>query len=619
MAKTINKRCLKTGKSVYQHLRDNNQENLDSVSQSYYGTETTFREDLERTDAFARAMNKLSNNSDSTVAFSMLAHPSSLIGYMAQNKQGRKASFINPTVIRDNPELTLDKLNTETLFISEPFYQTAKSGIAGSRVKNIIIVPLSEGATDEASLVADIKKHKGGAVKYLPAAVILKSLDKGYRALKKEDLIPGVNYYNYDEFIATAKGDNSPVPTAAAPDQPTLYLHTSGTTGVPKIIPKSDDNFTLSHNAYLSAEGLTFSIDDKNGNYYPLFPTTMMQGALSAWILGVELATNPLAAFNGLFAQNLFEQKITVVTANTQAWRTFLSTQLPDKSMSFLTRPFGGGEYMEKRVAHEINQRFQELGIPNRLILGYGTSEMHPGTHFMIVPFKEYNPERANVVGLGIGNVQTRVVDATGQPLPPGQRGLVEIKPDSKPHPYFGREDEWHKQWTEDGFYKTGDIGELDAAGHLHVHGRSKDKFTGRDGREYYLFDINRVLNDNPNILRVIPVKLSYPVKGKAGAIVAYIQLKPSHSDQAEATLRALAADAKTHLNAAARPLAYRFVKTFPIDGSTKTDFKTLAAQRRSFYTVNNDKIVQIEFSEAGKIVKKPAGKIRITAKLNTK
>jgi malonyl-CoA/methylmalonyl-CoA synthetase len=614
--KIVDREKLKTGRSIYEHWLDNVKVTPKAVSQSYYGAETTFAEDLKKIDNFVRSINKLNQDPNSTVAFSLLAHPVSLVGLMAQNKQGRQASFINPTVIRANPDLALDKLQTETVFISEPFYHTAKEGLARSSVKNIVFVPLTEGAVDEAGLITDVRVHKGGIVKTLPASLILKSLRKGYKSLKKPDLIPGVSYYNYDEFMAASQGDKSRVPNTPRPNHPTLYLHTSGTTGEPKIVPKSDDNFTLSHNAYMSVDGLNARKDDINGNFYPLFPTTMMQAALTTWVIGIRQAWNPLAAFNGRFARSVFDQRITVATANTQAWRTFLSTELEDGRMSFLRIPFGGGEYMDLRAAQEINQRLRELGAQNPLVLAYGSSEMNPGTHFAVKSFSDYNPERANVVGRGIGGVETRVVGPNGRKLPRGQRGLVEIKPSSKPFPYLGREGEWSEKWTKSGFYKTGDVGEMDEAGHLHVHGREKDRFIGRDGKAYYLFDVNRVLNENPNTLRVIPVELSYRVKGKAGGIVAYIQLKPNRANKMEAVLRDLTAQAKADLKLAARPLAYRFIKAFPIDGSTKTDLKTLAKQRQGFYAIEKDKVVQVSFSTNGEIVKKPTSKVKLSTKL---
>lgn len=609
---------LETGKSVYQHVVDNNKYNLSGISQSYYGEKTTFAEDFIKIDIFARSINKINEDPNSTVAFSLLAHPSNLIGYMAQNKQGKRASFINPTVIKNNPELVLDRLETETIFMSESFYKTAKDGIAKSNVKNVVIVPLTEGAKNMKELVADIKKKEGGILKYLPASLILKTLKKGYKGFKKEDIIPGIKYYNYDEFLAISEGDDSLVMNNPRPNDATLYLHTSGTTGEPKIVPKSDDCFTLSHNAYLGTKGLDWDVDDKNGNYYPLFPTTMMQSAMSSWAMGSEQVLNPIVAFNGGFAKNVYDNGVTTCTANTQAYRTFLSTDLPNGSMSSFVFPGGGGEYIEKRVANEINQRFRELGMPNRFIVAYGTSEMIPGTHMEVVPFYggAYNEKLDNVVGYGIGNVKTRIIGLDGKKLPREERGLIEIKPDSKTLPYFGREDEWENRWTKDGYYQTHDVGILREDGRLDVYGRHSDRFTDNEGAQHYLFDVNRVINENENILRAIPVIFERPIKGQLNNIVAYIQLKPETKDMVEKTLRDVSSLVNTKLASGARPIGYRFIDTFPIDGSTKTDMKTLKNQKTGFYCVDDTQIMEINFDNKGGITKVSSKKVMTDQKL---
>jgi acyl-coenzyme A synthetase/AMP-(fatty) acid ligase len=606
---------LKTGRSVYERLRDENQDNPGSFSQSYYGVRSTYGEDFDSIDNFARAMNQLNGDPYSTVAFSTLIHPSNLIGYMAQNKQGKAASFINPAVIRDNPSLALDRLNTETAIFSERFYHVAKEGLARSAVKNIIILPLNEGVEDEEALITDIRASMGRTVKFMPSSLILKSLQKGYRGLKRADLIPGVEYFNYDEFIAAAKNDTSLVLNIPHPEDPTLYLHTSGTSGEPKIVPKSDDIFTASHNAYMSIGGLDLGNDDRSGSFYPLFPTTMMQWAVSTWVEGVEQVENPMAAFNGRSAQYIHDQRITMATLNTQAYRTFLTTPLEDGSMPFFWLPAGGGEPFELRTAQELNQRFQSLGMPNNLVLAYGFSEGNPGTHFSINSFANYDPKRANMVGKGIGRVESRIVGPDGKELPRGQRGFIEVKPDSKPLPYLGREDEWYEKWLEDGHYKTGDVGIMYEDDWLDVHGRHKDRFTGSDGQEHYLFDVNRVVNENPNILRAVPVELDNSVGDKSGKIVTYVQLKPDRKDERETTLRDLVAQVETDLEPGARPLAYGFVRDFPIDDSTKTDLRALVRQRSSLHTIEGDELIGVSFDENCEMTKKPVKKIRLLTK----
>jgi acyl-CoA synthetase (AMP-forming)/AMP-acid ligase II len=257
--------------------------------------------------------------------------------------------------------------------------------------------------------------------------------------------------------------------------------------------------------------------------------------------------------------------------------------------------------------------------MPNGLVLAYGASELNPGTHFMIRPLDNYDPNRANVVGLAIGQTHARIVDLDGRELPSGERGLIEIKPDSKPFPYVGQGDEWKKHWTEDEHLKTGDVGVISDDGWLDAQGRHSDRFVGSDSREHYMFDIDRVISENPNVDRAISVQLDYPPEiERDPAIVGYIQLEPESAHMAEATLGDLLRHAEENLELGARPLAYRFVDGFPRRSDFKTDLKALARQREWFYVVEDGQLLRVDFNENGGLIKKPAHKVKIT-KISTK
>jgi acyl-coenzyme A synthetase/AMP-(fatty) acid ligase len=621
----VDRRVLKTGKSIYEHFSDMAELTPNAPSQSYYGARTSFEEDLENIDDFARALNKLHEGRDSTVAISTTAHPSNLIAYMAQNKLGRRISFTSPAVIRDDPERTLDSLDTETIIISPNFYEVAKDGIAHSeKIRNIVMLPLTEGIGDEGALMADIK-HLGGSWKtQIPfASVVLGSLRRGYKSLGKDEIIPGVEYMNYDQFIAAANGDESEVLHVPRPDDPTVYLHTSGSTGKPKIIPRTDNEFTIAHNSYMDRMP-PMGETDRNGSFYPLYPVTMMQSALATWMGGTEQVSSPLAVMSGRFDRAIFDERITFTTANTQAWRRFLTTELKAGSMSSLWGPVAGGESIDQRTAQAINEVFYVLGMPNRLIIGYGASEMQPGTHFEIIPFRDYDPSRAHMVGRGIGGVKTRIVGPDGREISSGEQGMIEIKPDTRAEPYYGDKAKWEDKWTDDGYYRTGDVGVLYEDGWLDVHGRDENRFIGRDGKERYLFDVDRKINEvkNSDISRLVPVSLSYPVSidgeiDDRKTVVAYVQLKLGSEAQAEVALRDIANHAEAELELGARPLAYRFLKDFPVDRTTKTDTRLMGEQREQFYAIRDGELVEVNFGEDGSVIEKPASRIKISAKIS--
>ena len=73
--------------------------------------------------------------------------------------------------------------------------------------------------------------------------------------------------------------------------------------------------------------------------------------------------------------------------------------------------------------------------------------------------------------------------------------------------------------FTEDGWFKTGDLFMMDQKGHLAIKGRSKNMILGSSGENIYPEDIEFVLNQHPLVTE------SLVVEGEKASLVAYVQL----------------------------------------------------------------------------------------------
>jgi acyl-CoA synthetase (AMP-forming)/AMP-acid ligase II len=87
--------------------------------------------------------------------------------------------------------------------------------------------------------------------------------------------------------------------------------------------------------------------------------------------------------------------------------------------------------------------------------------------------------------------MEVRIVDADGEPVPPGTVGTIEIR---GPHTLRGICRRGREElFTADGFYPTGDLGHLDDDGFLFYHGRSDDMFKV-SGATVYPGEVERAL-----------------------------------------------------------------------------------------------------------------------------
>jgi long-chain acyl-CoA synthetase len=124
-----------------------------------------------------------------------------------------------------------------------------------------------------------------------------------------------------------------------------------------------------------------------------------------------------------------------------------------------------GGEPLPGRLREVFQQRF---GV--NLLEGYGLTETSP-----VVSLNTPRMNRAGSVGKPLRVVEVKIADENGRALPPGQSGEVWLKGPMIMKEYYKLPHETEAALTPDRFFKTGDLGMLDADGFLYITGRKKD------------------------------------------------------------------------------------------------------------------------------------------------
>jgi malonyl-CoA/methylmalonyl-CoA synthetase len=136
----------------------------------------------------------------------------------------------------------------------------------------------------------------------------------------------------------------------------------------------------------------------------------------------------------------------------------------------------------------------------------YGMSET-----VMLVSNPVRGERRAGSVGLPLPGVQLRLADG----------GAVEVLGPNVFRGYWERMDATAEAFTDDGFFRTGDIGELDEDGYLHLVGRASDLIITA-GYNVYPREVEDVVREHPAVLDVAVVGLPDPTWGEtvAGFVV---------------------------------------------------------------------------------------------------
>ncbi|HEX8787627.1 MAG TPA: AMP-binding protein, partial [Telluria sp.] len=126
----------------------------------------------------------------------------------------------------------------------------------------------------------------------------------------------------------------------------------------------------------------------------------------------------------------------------------------------------GGGMAVQKAV----NDKWRTVTGTN-IIEGYGLSETSP----VATANRCDIPDFTGTIGLPVPSTDIAIVDDDGKALPVGNVGEIAIRGPQVMAGYWNRPDETAKVMTEDGFFKSGDIGVMDDKGYVKIVDRKKD------------------------------------------------------------------------------------------------------------------------------------------------
>ena len=149
----------------------------------------------------------------------------------------------------------------------------------------------------------------------------------------------------------------------------------------------------------------------------------------------------------------------------------------------------------------------------------YGMSET-----IMLTSNPYQSERRCATVGLPLPGVSLRVVDAQGQVVAAQQVGDIQVKGPNVFAGYWRMPEKTAEEFTADGFFKTGDVGTIDADGYVRIVGRSKDLIIS-GGYNVYPAELESFINDLPGVAESAVVGVPHPDFGEVG--VALVVPRP--------------------------------------------------------------------------------------------
>ncbi|WP_447743763.1 malonate--CoA ligase [Variovorax boronicumulans] len=126
---------------------------------------------------------------------------------------------------------------------------------------------------------------------------------------------------------------------------------------------------------------------------------------------------------------------------------------------------------------------------------------------------------RGGTVGFALPGVQLRVRDDEGKDLPTDEIGGIQVKGPNVFAGYWRMPEKTKEEFTADGFFKTGDVGKIDARGYITIVGRSKDLIIS-GGYNVYPAEIEGYINEMAGVAESAVIGVPHPDFGEVGVAI---------------------------------------------------------------------------------------------------
>ena len=459
------------------------------------GVRFTYAEIDERSKSLGAWLQSQGIQRGDRVAVMMPNVPQYLVAIGAVLRVGGVVVNVNPLYTARELQHQLADSGATVIIVLENFAHTLEAVIAKTDVKHVVLASMGDMlGFAKGQLVNFVLRH-------------IKKMVPEFRL--PQDGGRSVTRFN----MAIAQGTRSALkPVALSGDDIAFLQYTGGTTGVSKgatLLHRNVVANILQSEAWFKP--MFDQLGDKPLSIVCALPLYHIYALTICYMFGARLGAMNILVPNPRdvpgFIKTLKAYKVNMFPAVNTLFNALANDpEFAKLDFSELVISHGGGMAVQQATA----ERWLRItGCP--VVEGYGLSETSPVATSNRLDKREFT----GTIGLPIPSTDIAIRDDDGVDVPFGTAGEICIRGPQVMAGYWKRPDETAKVMTDDGFFRSGDIGIMDEQGYVRIVDRKKDMILV-SGFNVYPNEIEQVVNLHPGVLECAAIGVPDERSGEA-------------------------------------------------------------------------------------------------------
>jgi long-chain acyl-CoA synthetase len=504
----------------------------DRTHSVFLGKAMSYRALDDKSRALAAWLQSLGLPKGSRVALMMPNVPQYFVAVCGVLRAGFIVVNVNPMYTARELEHQMNDSGAAVIIVLENFAKTVSDVIGKTAIKHVVL----------ASVGDLLGFPKGWLTNYV--------IRKVKKAVPAHGLKEAIGFND----VLSAGAQRALTTVTAASDEIAFLQYTGGTTGVAKGAMLTHGNVvanTLVSEAWLQPAFVKRPIEGQAAMVVALPLYHIFSLVVCLWLglrTGAKAILIPDARDFDALVKAMGQQPVHFFPAVNTLFNALANHHgFQQLDFSALRVSNGGGTQVQAAVA----QKWLDL-TRCPIVEGYGLTETSSGITCNRADSNRYT----GTIGLPMPNVDIIIIDDDGQPVSQGEPGEIAIRGPQVMQGYWQRPEDTANVMTPDGYFKSGDIGVMDAEGYITIVDRKKDMILV-SGFNVYPNEIEGVVAGMPGVLECAAVGVADENSGEAVKLVV-VKKDPTLTQQA------VAAYCKENLTGYKRPKMIVFMDALP-------------------------------------------------------